>query len=173
MTCKSLVSFSHDMEPLHLLPTINIDFLVNTFLSKPLPFHPTSLSINHHVLLFLWRQYRQSDPTVRHQRISWRPCSFDVDYDGHHQIGWRILWSWFPSLPGVPCELFLFIDIVWDSYFLDRRTFLCFPEWYRPSDVPRFFQVPILLQSKKSLSMQSTSRLMTKSSRQPTFFMRS
>jgi len=38
MTRKSLISFSHDTEPLHPLPTINIDFPVNTSFSKPLPF---------------------------------------------------------------------------------------------------------------------------------------
>jgi hypothetical protein len=38
MTRKSPISFSHDTEPLHPLPTINIDFPVNTSFSKPLPF---------------------------------------------------------------------------------------------------------------------------------------
>ena len=173
MTHKSLVSFSDDMEPLHLFPTINIDFPVNAFLSKPLPFHPTSLSITHHVLLFLWWQCRQSDPTICHLSLSWWACTFDVDYNGHHQIGWKVLRSWFPGLLGVLRELIIFIDIVWNSYFLDRRTFLCFPEWYRLSGVQHFFPAPTLLQLKKSLFMQCASHLKTKYSRPLTSFMRS
>ena len=102
MTHKSLVSFSDDMEPLHLFPTINIDFPVNGFLSKLLPFHLTSLSITRHVLLFLWWQ---SDPTICHLSLSWWACPFDVDYNGHHQIRRKVLHSWFPGLPGVPHEL--------------------------------------------------------------------